>query len=122
MLRLLPTLLIALLVCFAARDVPSRELEGQDLKAACQRALKNDFSGLDGQFCAWYVTPCACDIRGSEAEDAICLPADATTEQLAQDVIKGLEGSPDLSRQSPAAAAQTILARKYPCDARVIEQ
>lgn len=122
MLRLLPILFLTPLLCLAARDAPSGELNGQDLKAACQRALKHDFSGLDGQFCAWYVTPCACDIPGPEDEKAICLPVAATAEQLARDVIQGLEESPELLPQSPAMAAETILARKYPCGARAVEQ
>jgi hypothetical protein len=122
MSRLLPILLITPLLCLAARDAPSGELNGQDLKAACQRALKKDFSGLDGQFCAWYVRPCACDIPGPEDEKAICLPAAATDAQLARDVIQGLEESPELLPQSPALAAETILARKYPCGVGAIEQ
>jgi len=122
MLRFLPALLVAPLICFAGLDAQSLELDGHDLKAACQRALKNDFSGLEGQFCAWYVTPCACDIRESEDDNAICLPADATTEQLARVVIQGLEESPELLPRSPAVVAETILARKYPCSGRAIRQ
>lgn len=122
MLRLLFIVLLIPPIILAARDVQSRELNGEDLKAACQRALRNDFSGLDGQFCAWYVTPCACDIRGSEAGNTICLPADATTEQLARGVIQGLDESPELLPQSPSVAAETILARKYPCGARAFKK
>ncbi len=84
------------------------------LLQACHHALGDGFQGVEGQMCTWYVTPCDCR-HGNEELPHVCLPDDISVEQLARQVITGLENNAELQGESAEFAASTILYETYPC-------
>jgi len=88
---------------------------GDDLLAACSHALRNDFAGVEGVMCTYYVTPCDCAAVREAGVPRVCLPDDAPVEVLARKVVDGLNTRPDLQLRTAAAAAGEILSVDYPC-------
>lgn len=87
---------------------------GEDLLVACNAALTNGFSGVEGMMCDWYVTPCNCEAGGQTAPK-ICLSGPVSTKTLAKAVVTGLGKNPELRRKDAAPAAAAVLSRIYPC-------
>lgn len=95
--------------------------DGADLKSACQRSLADGFTGIHGEMCTWYVTPCDCDINKADDIGPICLPPDATTGMLARIVIDGIADSPELQKRGAAEAAAVVLSKEFPCSGRQMD-
>jgi hypothetical protein len=89
---------------------------GADVLAACEESLVNDFQGITGMMCVWYVTPCDCNYGKDPAISRVCLPGDKETEALAKEVIEGLKLRPELQSEPAELSSSTILAPLYPCD------
>ena len=89
---------------------------GADVIAACEESLASGFQGIKGMMCTWYVTPCDCTYAKDPATPRVCLPEGKETEELAREVIQGLKSRPELQTLSAELSANTILAKKYPCD------
>lgn len=87
---------------------------GAQLLNSCDHALAHGFGGIEGKMCQWYVTPCECTAL-QPGVPRVCLPEDAKPKDLAELVVKGLRAEPKLKDQSATMAANTILARRYPC-------
>lgn len=94
--------------------VSAQSISGNELIAACEKAIASDFAGNTGMICHWYVTPCDCNY-GNEQLPKVCLPADFNEEKLAQQVIDGLNSNPDLLAKDAAFAANSVLTVLYPC-------
>jgi len=94
--------------------VPAQSISGNELVAACEKAVASDFAGELGMICHWYVTPCDC-IYGNEQLPRVCLPADVNEETLAQQVIAGLNSNPELLSKDAAFAANSVLTVLYSC-------
>lgn len=88
---------------------------GADLLVACEHSLANDFRGIEGQMCIWYVTPCDCSYTGSKEMPRVCLPRAVPVETLAREVIDGLQEATVLLNREADVAAALVLAEKYPC-------
>jgi len=89
---------------------------GAEFLRACRHALSNEFAGIEGQMCTWYVTPCDCEAVRKPGAPRVCLPESVATEPLARAVVSGLETQPDLQLQDADVAAAKILSRIYPCN------
>lgn len=102
----------ALLIIYSAQAsaVPS----GADLLKACELSQQNDFAGIEGQICIWYVTACDCNIRKPELP-AVCLPDDISIEELSRRVIKGLKQQQHLQELDADIAAAKVLVKDFPC-------
>ena len=81
---------------------------------ACRESVANDFHGIKGALCSWYVTPCDCE-TGNEELPKICTTEPVATETLAKIVIRGLEQTPALLHEEALFAAAVILSETYPC-------
>jgi len=88
---------------------------GADLLQACRQALINGFADVEGEMCAWYVTPCACEAGRKPGVPRVCLPETVATESLAREVVTGLAAQPELQSQDADVAAAMILSRIYSC-------
>jgi hypothetical protein len=88
---------------------------GAELLQACRQALTNGFAGVEGQMCAWYVTPCACEAGRKPGVPRVCLPETVATESLAREVVTGLVAQPELQSLDADISAAMILSRIYPC-------
>lgn len=88
---------------------------GANLIVACEQALANDFQGVEGQMCTWYVTPCDCTYGKKSRMPRVCLPLSVPVEELAREVITTLQAEPALQSEEAGLAAALILARTYPC-------
>jgi len=86
-----------------------------DLLHACESSLENNFQGIEGDVCTWYVTPCDCDYGKKNEMPRVCLPESVPVESLARIVVDGLKEQPGLHREDANYAAALILTRVYPC-------
>ena len=89
---------------------------GEQLQQACEYSLENNFEGIKGQMCIWYVTPCDCDPTKQTEAPRVCLPFEQDENDLALKVIEGLKKDPELGKQDASVAAAIILAEYYPCE------
>ena len=110
MMMLLVVLNISMLPCIHA------EPTGAQLLDACRSAIRDNFNGLEGSMCDWYVTPCDCTVAIDNNIPRVCLPPDISREALARTVVQGLESIPDLAGKDAARAAAIILSEIYPCE------
>ena len=86
-----------------------------DLLHACEFSMENNFQGIEGDICAWYVTPCDCDYGKTNEMPRVCLPDSVPVESLARIVVTGLKEQPGLHVEDANYAAAFILSRVYPC-------
>ena len=105
---------IVLLLCINTGSAASPV--GADVVLACEESLANDFEGMKGMMCTWYVTPCDCTTGKDPEIQRVCLPDDLEVEELARQVIEGLKLEPELQSKSAEVASSIILSKKYPCD------
>jgi len=113
--RIITTLVTSALLALPVKPVAAAP-SGADLIAACEQALANDFQGMNGQMCTWYVTPCDCTYgQESTRMPRVCLPFSVAVEDLAREVITTLQAEPALQSEEAGLAAALILARTYPC-------
>ncbi len=115
--RLLPggcLLLWATTATPAFDGIGSESISGRQLLQACQIALKSEYVGTEAMVCHWYVTPCDCHFTTVEMP-AVCLPDSYDEVELTRLVTKGLKGDNELLQADAAVAANTILAKHYPC-------
>lgn len=89
--------------------------DGADLLRACETALENDFEGINGGMCGYYVRPCDCDAGRPVDAPRVCLPESMSAQSLAKRIIQGLKEEPSLQQRDAAVAAAVILSREYPC-------
>lgn len=87
---------------------------GGALLSACRDALNSGFTGVNGQLCSWYVTPCDCRV-GKEDAPRVCLPESVTAAELAGIVVAGLTEKPGLQERDAESAVASVLAPLYPC-------
>jgi hypothetical protein len=103
--------IISVFVCIKVSAAPS----AGDLLMACEHSLIHGFEGIEGEMCAWYITPCDCDYGEEYEIPRVCLTDSVTTEELARHVISGLKTHPELHSEDANYAAAVILSGIYPC-------
>lgn len=103
------------LVCFWLAGTLQAAPAAADLLEACEYSLNNNFAGIKGEMCTWYVTPCDCDYGLDAVMPRVCLPEKIPVEDLARTVINGLKEQSELLAEDADFAAATILSRVYPC-------
>jgi hypothetical protein len=109
------SLVTVVAVCIGTPAPLAAPPTGADLLAACARSLATGDDSIEGKMCAWYTVPCNC---GADKDTPrVCLPDSLQPNQLARDVIDGLESQPPLQAEGAARAAALILSEKYPCPA-----
>lgn len=86
-----------------------------ELRRVCDRAFEQGFTGLDAATCEWFVAPCACRLRASDAgAPPWCVPQTESIDATVLKVLAALRAETD--RDAPAGrAVQGILERIYPC-------
>jgi len=116
-MKIFPVLI--LFACVLLFFLPPRPVSaapsGADLLVACKHSLGNDFRGIEGQMCIWYVTPCDCSSTGKKEIPRVCLPRSEPVETLARVVIEGLQATTGLQTLEADIAAALVLVKTYPC-------
>lgn len=100
------------MICADIYAAPS----ANDLLAACEDSLANDFHGSTGMMCSWYVTPCDCHHGKDLAMPRVCLTGNESEELLAKIIVAGLKAQSELQSIPAEMAAGIILSSNYPCD------
>jgi len=109
------TISLLLLINLPASPELAAAPTGNQLLEACQIALENNFSGMEGRLCEWYIRPCDCQYGQKEVMPPVCLPVSVSNTALAREVIAGLRGETERRAESAEMAARQILSRRYPC-------
>ena len=112
MTRALPLGVLLAWASAAAAEGPS----AREVLAVCERALQQDFRGMDAAMCAWYAAPCECKIESASRPETekSCLPADTPEERVVREVLGRLRNEPSLDAPVETLVPK-ILADLYPC-------
>lgn len=82
--------------------------------ATCNRALAQEFKGIEAAMCEWYVRPCGVCGLERPTTSPWCVPSEVTTAELAALVSTELRA--EHTPQLPAKEAiNALLTQRYPC-------
>lgn len=104
----------AFLALAMSKTLANEPLMGSDLLRSCESVQTNSATEIESMLCIWYITPCDC---GNYDEDVprVCLPSGVAEQRLASIIIRDLQNDQGLQSASAKFAANTVLARYFPC-------
>lgn len=106
--------LCALAAVVAAAPAAAAPTAGE-LRATCERALADGYTGEDAAMCDWYVAPCGVCGKEGPPDPEWCVPDGVVAAEVASQVVAELKGGDD-TRAAPEVVKE-ILRRRFPCGA-----